>query len=145
VKFAGFEEAAQYIRDISVSFGPHSEQEWRKLAADVLRQNGDGLWTRHYDLGLAVPFAASTAASGQMAEAMLWAAYDAIACPTLLIRGADSDLLTAPVAHAMTGRGPRPQLAELPGVGHAPTLIHPEQIALVQNWLLNTPDTVGGA
>lgn len=139
VKFASFEQASAYIRAISVSFGEHSEQEWRKLAADVLRQDADGLWIRHYDLGLAVPFQSSSATSGQMAEAMLWAAYDAVACPTLLIRGADSDLLTRDVALAMTGRGPRPELIELPGIGHAPTLVHQEQIALIKNWLLQIP------
>ena len=136
VKFASFDEAAAYIRAISVSFGEHTEQEWHKFASDVLRQDAQGQWVRHYDLGLAVPFASASAESGQMAEAMLWAAYDAIRCPTMLIRGADSDLLTRATAQAMTLRGPRPELNELPGVGHAPTLVHPEQIALVRNWLL---------
>jgi pimeloyl-ACP methyl ester carboxylesterase len=145
VKFATFEQASEYIRAISVSFGEHSEQQWRKLAADVLRQDADGMWIRHYDLGLAVPFKTASPASGQMAEAMLWAAYDAIACPTLLIRGADSDLLSREDAQAMTKRGPRPELIELAGIGHAATLVHPEQIALVRNWLLQTPAGVPGA
>ena len=138
VKFAGFDEAAAYIRSISVTFGQHTDEEWRKLAADVLRQDADGQWIRHYDLGLAAPFASAAASDpgGQMAEAMLWAAYDAIGCPTLLIRGAESDLLTKEVAQAMTQRGPRPQLIELPDVGHAPTLVHADQIALIENWLL---------
>ncbi|MDB5991177.1 MAG: alpha/beta hydrolase [Herbaspirillum sp.] len=135
MKFASFEEASAYIRAISVSFGEHTEQEWHKLASDVLRQDADGQWIRHYDLGLAVPFKATTEASGKAAEAMLWAAYDAIACPTLLIRGADSDLLTQEVAQSMTQRGPRPKLVELPGVGHAPTLVNQAQIALIENWL----------
>jgi pimeloyl-ACP methyl ester carboxylesterase len=144
VKFSGFDEAAAYIRAISATFGQHSEQEWRKFAADVLRQDGDGQWIRHYDLGLAAPFASSAASDpgGQMAEAMLWAAYDAITCPTLVIRGAESDLLTKDVAQAMTRRGPRPELIELPGVGHAPTLVHPAQIALIQEWLLRSPASI---
>jgi pimeloyl-ACP methyl ester carboxylesterase len=144
MKFAGFDEASAYIRSISVSFGEHTEQEWHKLASDVLRQDADGMWVRHYDLGLAVPFKATTEASGKAAEAMLWAAYDAIACPTLLIRGADSDLLTAAVAQTMTQRGPRPELVELPGVGHAPTLVNAAQIALVKNWLQGMPAVKAG-
>jgi pimeloyl-ACP methyl ester carboxylesterase len=138
VKFASFDEAAAYIRAISVTFGEHTDAEWRKLAADVLRQDTDGQWTRHYDLGLAAPFASAAASDpgGQMAEGMLWAAYDAIRCPTLLIRGAESDLLTKDVAQAMTQRGPRPELVELPNIGHAPTLVHQDQIALIENWLL---------
>jgi pimeloyl-ACP methyl ester carboxylesterase len=139
MKFAGFDEACAYIRSISLSFGEHTEEEWHKFTKDVLRQDADGMWIRHYDLGLAVPFKATTEASSKAGEAMLWAAYDAIACPTLLIRGAESDLLTEAVAQAMTQRGPRPELVELPGVGHAPTLVSAAQIALVKNWLQATP------
>jgi pimeloyl-ACP methyl ester carboxylesterase len=139
MKFAGFDEASAYIRSISLSFGQHTEQEWHKFTQDVLRQDADGMWIRHYDLGLAVPFKATTEASSKAGEAMLWAAYDAIACPTLLIRGAESDLLTEAVAQAMTQRGPRPELVELPGVGHAPTLVNAAQIAVVKNWLQATP------
>lgn len=147
VKFSSFDEASAYIRSISLTFGEHSDEQWRKLAADVLRQDADGQWIRHYDLGLAAPFAAAAASDpgGQMAEAMLWAAYDAIRCPALLIRGAQSDLLTKDVAQAMTQRGPRPDLVELPNVGHAPTLVHADQIALIENWLLRADASVAAA
>lgn len=135
VRFATFEEAARYIRDISQPFGPHSEQEWQKLAADVLCKTEDGLWTRQYDLGLAQPIKAATPESTQRAESMLWMAYDAIKCPTLLVRGADSDLLTHEVAQAMTERGPRAQLVEFAGVGHAPTFMHADQIEVARRFL----------
>ncbi len=62
--------------------------------------------------------------------------WDRIACPTLLIRGADSDLLPRDIALQMTERGPRPRLVEFPGVGHAPMLMAPEQIAAVRDFLL---------
>jgi len=70
-------------------------------------------------------------------EAALWAAYDALRCPTLIVRGADSDLLSRETAQAMTQRGPKAKLAEFEGVGHAPTLIAPEQIAAVREFLLS--------
>lgn len=136
VRFATFDEAVKFIRDVSQTFGPHTDEEWRKLASDVLRQNKDGLWVRHYDLGLAVPFKASTPESMKEAERMLWLAYDAISCPTLLVRGAESDLLSHATAQAMTQRGPRAKLIELPGVGHAPTFTHADQIALAKDFLL---------
>lgn len=147
VKFASFDEASAYIRAISATFGEHSDEQWRKLASDVLRQDAEGQWIRHYDLRLAAPFAAAAASDpgGQMAEAMLWAAYDAIRCPTLLIRGAQSDLLTKDVAQAMTQRGPRPHLVEFPNVGHAPTLVHADQIALIENWLLQGDVSIAAA
>jgi pimeloyl-ACP methyl ester carboxylesterase len=136
VRFPTFDEAARYIREISAPFGPHTDEEWHKLAADVLRQDKDGQWIRHYDLGLALPFKAATPASTKQAEAMLWAAYDAIACPTLLVRGAQSDLVSHEVANAMTQRGPKARLVELPGVGHAPTFMHADQIAIARDFLL---------
>ena len=136
VRFDSFDEAAQYIRAISASFGAHSEEEWHKLASDVLRQNEEGKWVRHYDLSLAVPFKLVTPEAAVVAEQMLWAAYDAIRCPTLLVRGAQSDLLLPEVAQAMTQRGPKARLVELPDVGHAPTFMHADQIEIAKQFLL---------
>ena len=136
VQFETFDEGMAYIRAISTTFGPHTDEEWKKLAGDVLRQDKDGKWIRHYDLGLAVPFKAATPESTAQAQAMLWHAYDAITCPTLLVRGEHSDLLTREVAQDMTRRGPRARLVEVPGVGHAPTFMHADQIAVAKNFLL---------
>ncbi|MBP0596887.1 alpha/beta hydrolase [Herbaspirillum sp. LeCh32-8] len=136
VRFDTFEEAANYIRTISASFGTHSDEEWHKLAHDVLRQNDEGKWVRHYDLSLAVPFKLTTPEVASAAEQMLWAAYDAIRCPTLLVRGAHSDLLLPEVAQQMTQRGPKARLVELPDVGHAPTFMHADQIELAKQFLL---------
>ncbi|SFL56964.1 alpha/beta fold hydrolase [Rugamonas rubra] len=137
LRFPTFDEAAKFIRDVSQPFGPHSEAEWHKLAADVLRQDKDGMWVRHYDMGLAQPFRSATPESAQADEAALWSAYDAVTCPTLLVRGAESDLLSRDTALGMTRRGPRAELVEIAGVGHAPTFIHDEQIAVVRKFLLN--------
>lgn len=136
VIFDDYASAAQYIRAISLSFGPHSEEQWDKLVRDVLRQQSDGRWKRHYDIALATPFKTITEADAKLGEAMLWQAYDAIVCPTLLVRGGDSDLLTSATAQEMTRRGPKAQLVELPGIGHAPTFVQADQIALVHKFLL---------
>lgn len=136
VRFASFEEGLQYIRTISAPFGPHSDTEWRKLAADVLRQDKDGQWIRHYDPALGLAFKSMTQDSAQAGEAALWAAYDAIRCSVLLVRGSQSDLLTREAALQMTRRGPRAELIELAGVGHAPTFMHDDQIALARRFLL---------
>jgi len=136
VRFATFEEAAAYIRSISGTFGPHTDEEWKKMAADVLVQDEEGQWVRHYDLGLAVPFKAATPESVHQAETLLWQAYDAIECPTLLVRGEMSDLLSRDVAQSMTKRGPHATLVEIAGVGHAPTFLHADQIAVAKDFLL---------
>jgi pimeloyl-ACP methyl ester carboxylesterase len=138
LRFPSFDVAAKFVRDVSLTFGEHSDEEWHKLASDVLREDGAGQWVRHYDMGLAEPFRSSTPESTKADEAALWAAYDAIRCPTLLVRGADSDLLSRETAAMMAGRGPKAKLIEIPNVGHAPTFLHDDQIALVRDFLLAT-------
>ncbi|RFP19013.1 MULTISPECIES: alpha/beta fold hydrolase [unclassified Duganella] len=136
LRFDTFAEASKFIRDVSLTFGQHTEEEWHKLASDVLRQDKDGKWVRHYDMGLALPFRSATPESAAADEALLWSAYDAIRCPTLLVRGAESDLLSAETAALMTQRGPKATLVEIPDVGHAPTFFHDDQIAIVKQFLL---------
>jgi pimeloyl-ACP methyl ester carboxylesterase len=136
VRFPSYEAGARYVREVSASFGPHSEAEWDKLARDVLVQNADGQWTRHYDLGLAKPFAAITPDRAAQDQQMLWQAFDAIRCPTLLVRGGQSDLLSRATADEMTRRGPKPRLVEFAGVGHAPTFVHDDQIAAARAFLI---------
>jgi pimeloyl-ACP methyl ester carboxylesterase len=137
VRFPTFRAGAEFVKMVSTTFGQHTDAEWHKLAADVLRQDSDGSWVRHYDMGLALPFQSVTPESAAADEAMLWAAYDAIRCPTLLVRGAESDLLSRETAEAMTQRGPKAMLVEIPGVGHAPTFLHDDQIAIAKDFLLN--------
>lgn len=133
-RFASVAEGAAYLRGISAGFGPHSDEEWLALSTPMFAADGDE-WRLHYDPAIALPFAAITPELVAAGEAALWAAYDQLRCPTLLIRGADSDLLTAETARAMTQRGPHARLVELPGVGHAPTLIHEDQVSIVREFL----------
>ena len=136
LRFPTFDEAAAFVREVSVSFGQHTDAQWHKLASDVLRRQDDDQWVRHYDMGLATPFRSATAETARQDEAALWAAYDAITCPTLLIRGAESDLLSRDTAQSMAARGPKAQLVEIANVGHAPTFIHDDQIAIARQFLL---------
>lgn len=136
LRFPDYASGARFVREVSASFGPHDEAQWDKLARDVLRQAPDGRWVRHYDLALAEPFRAMSRERADEEQAALWRAYDAVACPTLLVRGAQSDLLSHETALEMTLRGPRPRLVEIPGVGHAPTFVQADQIALARAFLL---------
>ena len=127
-----------------VSFGGHTDEQWRLLTEPAVRQRPDGKWTVNYDLKIAEPFKVlftSVAAGGAnpvntpAAPMTLWPLYEAIRCPTLLLRGEHSDLLPAEVAVAMTQRGPKAKLVEIPGAGHAPSLVTPEQIHVVRQFL----------
>jgi pimeloyl-ACP methyl ester carboxylesterase len=130
--FPSIEVAEQLIRAIAAPFGPHTDAEWRFLTEVVLRRNADGGYRLHYDPAIAVPFRKEIPEG----DIDLWPVWDAVKCPTLLIRGAESDMLSRETAEAMTRRGPRAKLVELPGIGHAPTLMHDDQIAIVSEFLL---------
>ena len=130
--FPDFGSALQYVRAVSTSFGPHTDEEWRFLTEVVVRKQADGRYKMHYDPGLAEPF------KHQMPEGdlELWPLYDAVRSPVLVLRGEQSDLLRRDTCEAMTKRGPKAKVVELPGVGHAPTLMHADQIAIVRDFLL---------
>jgi len=132
--FASLDAGAAYLRSIASGFGPHTDEEWLALSAPLFVEDGREL-KLHYDPAIALPFTAVTREVAAAGEAALWSAYDSLTCPTLLIRGAESDLLSAETARAMTQRGPGARLVELPGIGHAPTLIRDDQIAIVKDFL----------
>ena len=90
----------------------------------------------HYDPALALPFRQVTPEAAAQGQAVMWQLYDRLALPTLLLRGADSDLLSPLTAQAMTQRGPRARLVQFAGVGHAPTLIADDQVQAVSDFLL---------
>ena len=129
------EAAAEALWAISQGFGPHSRAQWLALTQPQLKADGDG-FISCYDPAIAVPFRHITADLARAGEAMLWQTYDRIACPTLLLRGAESDLLSPATAQAMIERGPKPRLVSFAGVGHAPTLIAPDQVQAVREFLL---------
>jgi pimeloyl-ACP methyl ester carboxylesterase len=136
-RFGDLDEAADYMWSISQGFGPHTREQWLALSRPMVKPADDapGL-VMHYDPSIAVPFRSFNAEMAAAGEALLWQRYDAIHCPTLLVRGAESDLLSRETAQAMTQRGPKARLAELAGVGHAPMFVVDDQVALVRGFLL---------
>jgi pimeloyl-ACP methyl ester carboxylesterase len=127
--FDSFAALEAHIREVSAPFGALSDAQWTELARTTSRQTADGKWRLKYDPGIAVPFRSAPAPTD------LWGIWDAIRCPTLLLRGAQSDLLSAPTAAAMRERGPKPSFVEFARVGHAPMLLTPEQIVPVADFL----------
>ncbi|MDE2360318.1 MAG: alpha/beta hydrolase, partial [Betaproteobacteria bacterium] len=103
--------------------------QWEHVVRSNARQRPDGRWGLAYDPRIAVPFRA------QPAPPDLWPLWDAIRCPTLVLRGAESDLLSTATASEMSRRGPCPQVVEVPGVGHAPMLLDQEQVGVVVNFI----------
>lgn len=127
--FATYDEIARYVRAISAPFGPLTDAQWDKLTRTNVSRRADGRWGMGYDPGIAVPFRVSHAPPD------LWPVWDAIGCPTLLLRGRESDLLSPATAAEMAARGPKPAVVEFAGVGHAPMLLDSGQIEPVARFL----------
>src|SRR3546814_19594352 len=102
----------------------------------LFRSDRGGKWVKHYDLNLALPLASQTAEAYSAGEQILWRSYEALDCPVLILRGAQSDLLTEATAAEMLARNARASLLEVAGVGHAPTLMDEAQVEPVARFLL---------
>jgi pimeloyl-ACP methyl ester carboxylesterase len=135
-RWPSVQAAADAMWAISTGFGPHTPEQWLALTEPLLRQEADGHWVLRYDPAIGVSLRAMTPEIAAAGEAFLWMTYDSLRCPTLLLRGEHSDLLSPETAQAMTQRGPRAQLHVVPGVGHAPTLVDPAQRSVVSRFLL---------
>ncbi len=135
VSFDSVEHGADTLWQWSSSFGPHTQQEWRALSEPMLSQREDGTFGLHYDPAIGEPLRAMTPEIAAQSEVILWSLYDAIKAETLLLRGADSDLLSTAGAEAMSQRGPRARVVEFAGVGHAPTLVAEPQSQVVEDFL----------
>ncbi len=127
--FDSFDAIERYLREISAPFGPLTDAQWRWITETNVRRAPDGCWRMAYDPGIAVPFKSSPAPPD------LWSVWDAIRCPTLVLHGVESDLLSAATAAQMAARGPRAAVVDVAGVGHAPMLLDDAQIAPVLAFL----------
>ena len=119
----------RHLRFIHVTFGPLTDEQWAHLARHSCRRAAGG-HVMHYDPAIAKPFLGAAAE-----DIVLWPLFDAITCPTLVLRGGESSLLPYAVAQEMTHRGPRAELATFPGIGHAPALMSKDQIFVVERFL----------
>jgi pimeloyl-ACP methyl ester carboxylesterase len=132
--FARLQEAADYLKHVHAGFGEISDLAWSEITMHSVTREPDQTYALHYDPAIGNAFR-----DKPIEEVDLWAVYDAIRCPTLVLRGAESDLLTSQTADDMRERGPEAEVFEFPGCGHAPSLMVPEQIEAVHEWLLHDP------
>lgn len=134
VTFDTFAQAVEYVRSVSASFGEHQAADWEDMSRHVFVEH-DGKWQRHYDLRLSQAFSRQADVDLEAAQALLWSAYEGLPDKVLILRGEQSDLLSAQAAHEMLRRNPHAQLVEIPQVGHAPMLRNAEQIDYIDHFL----------
>lgn len=128
-RFANLAELEAHLRRVHATFGPLTDPQWRHLAQHGHRFHADGSYGLAYDPGIALNVRAA------VRDWDFWASWDAVTCPALVLRGAESDLLSAEVAEAMSQRGPKAELVTFDGIGHAPALMGSDQIESVAQWL----------
>lgn len=136
--FPDLAAAEAHIRRVSTPFGALSDAQWRDFTLSSVRPHPQGGFVMRYDPKLAESFQALVGGN----DIPLWPLYEQIHCPTLVIRGAESDLLSRETVQHMQACGPRAEAAEIAGVGHAPMFHDAAQIGVVQHFLQHTPAPV---
>jgi pimeloyl-ACP methyl ester carboxylesterase len=132
-RFPTLEALEGHLRQTYAPFGPLSDADWRHLAINDHRRLDGGGFALGYDPKIGEPFRQAAAA-----DLDLWSFWDAIACPVLVLRGEDSDILLPKTLAEMKRRGPSITAASFSGVGHAPALMAEDQINVVRNWFAST-------
>ena len=128
--FETVSELEQYFRKIYQPYGWLSDGQWRRLTETSTRRLPDGRVTPHYDPAMVMQF------THHDDDYRLWDAWDTLTLPVLCLRGEHSDLLLPEVAEQMRRRGPCAQVVTVPGCGHAPALNVPEQLTVVERFLM---------
>lgn len=139
--FATMAELEAFFRQVYKPYGWLSDAQWRRMAETSARRLPDGRLTPHYDPAMVRQFI------DHPNDYDLWAHYDALQLPVLLLRGAESDLVLPDAAAEMMVRGPGvlglTRIVEVPGCGHAPALNVPEQLQLVRAFIEQHEATEG--
>jgi pimeloyl-ACP methyl ester carboxylesterase len=129
--FANLDALESHLRLIAAQYGALTASEWRHLAHHSARKRQDNSLGYAYDPSIAEPLRKM-----QWKAVPMWDKWDAITAQTLVLRGAQSDILDRATAAEMSQRGPRAKVIELAEVGHAPALMSDDQIAIVRDFLL---------
>ena len=144
VTFATVDDAEAYLRETCATFGPLSNAQWRRVAQHSTIRKAPGTYILAFDPAIITHMRGGSVAGVEFGSEFLygldlWPTYDAIRCPVLVLRGADSNLLLKLTADEMKRRGPKAELVEFAGVGHAPWLMAEDQIKAVRDFLLAEP------
>jgi pimeloyl-ACP methyl ester carboxylesterase len=144
VSFETIDDAESYLRGICAAFGPLSDAQWRHVAYHSTIRKSGGTYILAFDPAIITHMRGGGVAGVEFGSEFLsgidlWPTYDAVRCPVLVLRGAESDLLPRTTAQEMTRRGPKAELVEFPEIGHAPWLRTGDQIGTVRGFLLARP------
>lgn len=129
-RFPDLAAAEAHLRTTLAPFGALTDAQWRHLTEHSVRPDGEDGYRLHHDPGIAEAYR-----PWRLGSVAMWELWDRARCPTLVLRGALSDMLPAAIALEMTRRGPKAELVEFPDVGHLPPLMNQDQIEPVTRFL----------
>jgi pimeloyl-ACP methyl ester carboxylesterase len=129
--FEDIDAAARHLKATRKAFGRQSDAAWHRMAQLSVRRRDDGKYVYHYD-----PKIADGYRGRPIEDVDMWALWDLIECPVMVLRGAESTLLLAETAEEMSRRGPKATVNVIPDCGHAPLLSNADNIRIVSDWLL---------
>lgn len=129
-RFSTREAIGAHLRKTYFPFGIEKDQDWEDLIDTSILRLPEGEWTLHYDEAIC-----EALQRAPIEDVDLWSVWDAVECPVLIIRGAESDLLSRETADAMVERADHVELVEVPGCGHAPALLGLERLQPIVDFL----------
>jgi len=129
-RFTSAEVVDRYFQEILAPFGRLTPEHWRHLAKHSVMPDSEGGYRLRYD-----PLIVKGFKPPWVYARRLWSFWDRIECPTLVLRGADSDLLLPSTAAEMLARNANARILEIPNCGHMPPLLDAEQIRIVSDWI----------
>jgi pimeloyl-ACP methyl ester carboxylesterase len=143
-RFSDLAEVEAYLRKVCEPFGPLSDEQWRHLAQHgSRREDGEGSspYVLRYDPAIGEGLHGHVDPEFPIGPDLLrgidlWSVWSKVSCPTLVLRGAESEVLLPVTLKEMQARKPDLEVVEFAGVGHAPALMNPEQIGAIKRFLL---------
>jgi pimeloyl-ACP methyl ester carboxylesterase len=136
-RFGSVDELEQHLRTIYQPFGALTDEQWRHMTEHSAVRDGDGVYSQNYDPAISTDFMLWPA----MLDIALWHVWERVECPVLILRGETSDLLLPSTVEKMKQRGIAAsrrlvESVEIPDCGHAPSLMHLEQIRVVEEFVV---------
>jgi pimeloyl-ACP methyl ester carboxylesterase len=146
VRFNDMSEAERHIRIACAEFGPLSDEQWAHVAQHSVEPIEDGGYALAWDPAIVSPLRIGARQDGIefgsdfLLGFDLWPVWNAVNCPTLVLRGTESAVLSVATAERMRTSGPQARVVDIAGVGHAPWLMSEDQIGIVDDFLLSPDD-----
>jgi pimeloyl-ACP methyl ester carboxylesterase len=140
-RFSNEAEVEAYLREVCAPFGPLTDEHWQHMARHGARRDADGSFTLRYDPAIGEGLHGHIDPEFPIGPDLLrgidlWNIWSKLECPTLVLHGAQSEVLLPATLAEMRSRKPEVQIAEFEGVGHAPALMSADQIGVVKEFLL---------